>query len=129
MGIVEDVGGGIGKSGELRPCYYWNIFVADYARKDVEDGLAKELEGVGLRRGLIRKSRFKGEGIEIRLEIEKGVRVRIRVDLYAASNATKLEETRKTIQDEVNNQASLIMKRDYGYYDDKGDSISYTINS
>ena len=124
MSIIEDVGGGIWRR-KLKPYCYWNISIGEYARDEVEEGIVKALEKTGLKRGLLRRSRFKGNGLEVYLETEKGARTRIKVDLYAVPNAKKLDETRESIQDEIDNQ-KLILKIDHGYYDKKEYQKSYT---
>ena len=124
MNIVDEMAKEA-KLGKLRPYCYWNISMGKYAIDEVKDGLLKTLEKTGLKRGLLRRSRFKGNGLEVYLETEKGARTRIKVDLYAVPNAKKLDETRESIQDEIDNQ-KLILKIDHGYYDKKEYQKSYT---
>ena len=120
-----NVGGREAKPGELKPVYYWDISVRRHTKEDVEKGLIDALKKAELKRGSLRRSRFRSDGIEVHLKAEEGARTRIRVDFYAADNAEKLEETRKAIQYEIDNQ-KLILRTDYGYYDKESKPVSYT---
>lgn len=95
-----NVGDGEAKSKRLKPYYFWNFSTNRIMSEEVESGLVKTLEEAGLKRGLLRRTKFRGDGVKVKFEYDKGTIVRMKVDLYADS-VEKGERMRELIQKQI----------------------------